>query len=58
MARGREKALHAITDGPLFDWVEGGSTGSRRARTGRSPEYEKLLDRNVALLDELSPRAS
>lgn len=48
-----ERAIHAVTDGPLFDRVDG---GVHRLSTGEDwthPEYEKLLDRNVAMLDSL-----
>jgi len=48
-----EKALHAIVDGPLFDRVDGGVHRIAANDDWSQPEYEKLLDRNVALLDEL-----
>ena len=48
-----EKALHAIIDGPIFDKVEGGVHRIAANEDWSQPEYEKLLDRNVALLDEL-----
>lgn len=48
-----EKALHAITDGPLFDKVDGGVHRIAANDDWSQPEYEKLLDRNVALLDQL-----
>lgn len=48
-----ERALHAVTDGPLFDRVGGGVHRMSAAEDWSRPEYEKLLDRNVAVLDSL-----
>jgi uncharacterized protein YyaL (SSP411 family) len=48
-----EKALQAIVGGALFDGVDGGIHRIAMREDWKEPEYEKLLDRNVALLDEL-----
>lgn len=48
-----ERALHGIIDGPLFDRVEGGVHRLALGEDWSRPEYEKLLDRNVAVLDDL-----
>ena len=48
-----ERALHAVTDGPLFDRVDGGVHRISIGEDWSHPEYEKLLDRNVSMLDSL-----
>lgn len=48
-----ERALRAITNGPLFDRIDGGVHRLAASEDWSQPEYEKLLDRNVALLDVL-----
>ncbi len=54
--KGRElagQALDAVTNGPLFDRVDGGAFRIAAKEDWSAPQYEKLLDRNVALLDSL-----
>lgn len=48
-----EKTLQAITNGPLFDRVEGGVHRIAVGEDWSSPEFEKLLDRNVGVLGAL-----
>lgn len=48
-----DRALRGIIEGELFDRVDGGIHRLAMGEDWSRPEYEKLLDRNVALLDNL-----